>query len=149
MPKKQKTILVTGGCGFIGSHFVKYLLGKYKNIKVVNVDLLTYAGNPENVKDVAKDPRYRFYKNDIGDFNAMLRIIKKEGVDSIVNFAAESDNNKAISSPIDFAKTNALGTAVLLEAARQYGIKRFHHISTCEVFGQLPLKSKLKFTENS
>ncbi len=149
MKTKHKKIMVTGGCGFIGSHFIRYLLAKYKNIKVVNVDLLTYAGNPENVKDVAGDPRYRFYKTDIGDFNAISRIIKKEGIDSIVNFAAESDNNKAVSSPIDFAKTNALGTASLLEAARQNGVKRFHHISTCEVFGQLPLNSKATFSEKS
>lgn len=149
MPKKQKTILVTGGCGFIGSHFVRYLLKKYPNVRVVNVDLLTYAGNPENVKDVAKNPRYRFYKTDIGDYGAISAILKKEGVDTIVNFAAESDNNKAVRSPVDFARTNVLGTAVLLEAARQHQIKRFHHISTCEVFGQLSLNSRASFPETS
>lgn len=146
----MQTILVTGGCGFIGSHFLRFLLGKYKDIKVVNVDLLTYCGNPENVRDIAKNPRYKFYKADIGDFNAMLRIMKSNNVDYLVNFAAESDNNKAVHSPIDFARTNALGTAVLLEAARNYGkLKRFHHISTCEVFGQLSLDSKSKFLESS
>jgi len=153
----MRTILVTGGCGFIGSHFIRYFLKKYKNSKVVNVDLLTYAGNPENLRSVEKDKRYKFYKNDIGDFHAMDEILRKEKPDVIVNFAAESDNNRAVNSPIDFARTNAFGTAVLLEAVRQYSlqavrknrIKRFHHISTCEVFGQMPLKSKSSFSENS
>ncbi|OGN17973.1 MAG: dTDP-glucose 4,6-dehydratase, partial [Candidatus Yanofskybacteria bacterium RIFCSPHIGHO2_12_FULL_41_9] len=144
-----KNILVTGGCGFIGSHFIHHLLKKYKDINLVNVDLLTYCGNPENVRDIADDSRYNFYKADIGDYNAMSSVLKKHQIDCIVNFAAESDNNKAVSSPVDFARTNALGTAVLLEAARQAGVKRFHHISTCEVFGQLPLKSKSKFSEKS
>ena len=149
-----KNILVTGGCGFIGSHFVRYLLKKYPNMAVINVDLLTYCGNPENVKDVAGDPRYKFYKADIGDNGAMSQILKNNKIDCVVNFAAESDNNKAVRSPTDFAKTNALGTAVLLETVRQCSLQlaqpiRFHHISTCEVFGQLPLKSKSKFTEKS
>lgn len=148
--QKYKNIMVTGGAGFIGSHFVRYLINKYLQVKVVNVDLLTYCGNPENVKNVAANPRYKFYKADIGDYGAMLNILKKHHIDCVVNFAAESDNNKAIHSPTDFAKTNALGTAILLEAAKQYGkLKRFHHISTCEVFGQLPLKSKSKFLEIS
>lgn len=157
-----KNILVTGGCGFIGSHFIRHLLGEYKNIKVVNVDLLTYCGNPENVKDVARDSRYKFYKTDIGDYSAIADILKKNHIDCVVNFAAESDNNKAIHSPTEFIRTNALGTATLLEAVRQSSFNkaqdkslqasrpiRFHHISTCEVFGQLPLKSKSKFLETS
>ncbi len=145
----HKNILVTGGCGFIGSHFVRYLLGEYPKINVVNLDLLTYCGNLENVKDIARSKRYSFYKADIGDFVAVSKILGKHKIDVIVNFAAESDNNKAVSSPIDFARTNALGTAVLLEAARRHGAKRFHHISTCEVFGQLSLNSKSKFSEES
>lgn len=144
-----KNYLVTGGCGFIGSHFIRHLLKKYKDVKVINVDLLTYCGNKENIKDAVGDPRYIFYQADIGDYGAMFNILKQHQVECVVNFAAESDNNKAVHSPIDFAKTNALGTAVLLEAVRQAGIKRFHHISTCEVFGQLPLKSKSKFSEKS
>ena len=146
---QYKNYLVTGGCGFIGSHFIRHLLGKYKDIKVVNVDLLTYCGNPENVRDIATDPRYKFCKADIGDYGAMFQALKDHQIECIVNFAAESDNNKAVHSPIDFAKTNALGTAVLLEASRQAKLKRFHHISTCEVFGQLSLKSKSKFSEKS
>lgn len=147
--QKLKTILVTGGAGFIGSHFLRYLLDKYMDINVVNVDLLTYCGNLENVKDATDNPRYKFYKADIGDYGAMLNILKKHQVDCVVNFAAESDNNKAIHSPIDFAKTNVLGTAVLLEASRQAGVKRFHHISTCETYGQLVLDSRSSFSESS
>jgi dTDP-glucose 4,6-dehydratase len=146
---KYKTILVTGGCGFIGSHFIRHLLINYPGIKVVNVDLLTYCGNPENVKDISSKPGYKFYRADIGDYSAISRILKKERVECIVNFAAESDNNKAVHSPTDFARTNALGTAVLLQAARDSNVKRFHHISTCEVFGQMALKSKSKFKESS
>ena len=145
----SKRMLVTGGAGFIGSHFIRYMLNRHPDIRVVNVDLLTYCGNPENVKDVARNSRYKFFKADIGDFGAMFEILKSERIDAVVNFAAESDNNKAVSSPTDFFKTNVLGTAVLLEACRQAQVKRFHHISTCEVFGQLPLKSKKKFKESS
>lgn len=144
-----KNTIVTGGCGFIGSHFIKYLISKYPKTNIVNVDLLTYCGNSENVKDIAKNPRYKFYKADIGDFKTISYILKKHKADLVVNFAAESDNNKAISSPIDFTKTNVLGTAILLETARQTNIKRFHHISTCEVFGQLSLNSQVKFSEDS
>ncbi len=140
---------MTGGAGFIGSHFVKFLLKKYKDIRVVNVDILSYCANPENVKEVAHDKRYKFYKADIGDYKKMSEIMNKHKIDCVVNFAAESNNNKALVSPIDFARTNALGTAVLLEAARQNKVKRFHHISTCEVYGQLPLSSKEMFRETS
>lgn len=146
---KHKNILVTGGAGFIGSHFIRYFVHKYPKVNVVNVDLLTYCGNPENVKDISTNPRYKFYKADIADHEAMSEILKKHKTDCVVNFAAESDNNKAIQSPVDFARTNVLGTASLLEAARQNKVKRFHHISTCEVFGQLSLGNKVNFSENS
>lgn len=125
----KNVILVTGGAGFIGSHFIRYILGENAYDQVVNVDLLTYCGNPANNADVKKDPHYKFYKADIGDYRAMERIIKKERTQTIVNFAAESDNNKAVSSPVDFARTNVLGTAVLLEVARKNRVRRFHHIS--------------------
>lgn len=145
----KNSILVTGGAGFIGSHFLRHILKEDQYDRIVNVDLLTYCGNPVNNADVKKDPRYRFYRADIGDYRAMQRIIKKEKISTIVNFAAESDNNKAVDSPIDFVRTNTLGTAILLEAARKNRVKRFHHISTCEVFGELSLKSKEKFFERS
>jgi dTDP-glucose 4,6-dehydratase len=144
-----RKILITGGAGFIGSHFVRYYLTAHSKAQVVNVDALTYAGNKENLRDIEKNSRYTFYQADIGNFQAISTILKKEKPDAIVHFAAESDNNKAITAPIDFARTNMLGTAVLLEAARQQGVKRFHHISTCEVFGQLPLTSGASFSEQS
>ncbi len=143
------SIMVTGGAGFIGSHFCRYLREKYPLITIINVDLLTYCGNRINVADLEQSPRYHFYTADIGDLKAIRTLLKKHKVDCIVNFAAESDNNKATSAPLDFANTNALGTTTLLEAARQHGVKRFHHISTCEVFGQLALIDKGSFTENS
>lgn len=146
---KFKTVLVTGGAGFIGSHFVRYYLKAHPTARVINVDALKYAGNLENLRDVEKNKRYAFYKADICDFKAMDKILKKERPDAIINFAAESDNNKAIDSPLDFVKTNVLGTATLLEAARLNETKRFHHISTCEVFGQLPLTGRASFSENS
>lgn len=146
---QYENLLITGGCGFIGSHFIKCILEKYPKIKVTNLDSLTYAANPDNLKPIHKSPRYKFVKGDIGNFSLVNKALKNNAIDCIVNFAAESDNNKAINSPIDFAKTNALGTAVLLEAARKNKIKRFHHISTCEVFGQLPLNSKKSFSESS
>lgn len=145
----MKTVMITGGAGFIGSHFIRLLLNSKKDIRVVNVDILSYAGNLENCADYKDDPRYIFYKADIGDQEAVVSIIEKENIDTVVNFAAESDNNKAIGSPLDFVKTNAFGVATLLEASRLMGIKRFHHISTCEVFGQLDLHSESIFTEES
>ncbi len=144
-----KNILVTGGCGFIGSHFIRYFLKNNPKVKIINVDFLTYAGNLENIKDVAKNPRYKFYKTNICDFKKISSIIKKHKIDCVVNFAAESDNNRAVHSPINFARTNAYGTAVLIEAARHHDVKRFHHISTCEVFGQMGFGRKKTFHENS
>src|SRR3989344_1726147 len=149
-----KTVLITGGAGFIGSHFIRYYLKAHPKTRVINVDILGYAGNPENLRDIEKDKRYKFNKGDIGVSRAMSRMLKKEKPNVIVNFAAESDNNKAIETPIDFARTNAWGTAVLLEAVRQSSRQaaqpiRFHHISTCEVFGQLPLESRTSFSEQS
>ena len=141
------TFLVTGGCGFIGSHFVRFLLTKYKDCKVINLDKLTYCGNLENLKDVEDDNRYTFVKGDICDKELVGKLMKD--VDVVVNFAAESHNSYAIINPSVFFQTNLIGTQTLLEAARMNNVKRFHHISTCEVYGDLDLNSSEKFTEDS
>jgi len=142
-------LLVTGGAGFIGSNFIRYWLKKYPADKIVNLDKLTYAGNLENLKDVENNPHYEFIKGDICNFGLVNNLVKKFAPDIIVNFAAESHNSWAIINPTVFFKTNVLGTQTLLEVARQNKVPRFHHISTCEVYGDLALDSKEKFTENS
>lgn len=149
MDTYYKSILITGGAGFIGSHFIRYWLKKYPKPNVINFDLLTYAANLSNLDDIKNNPRYKFIKGDIGDYKIVRQALKNNKIDLVVNFAAESDNNKAVKSPIDFTKTNAFGTAVLIEACRQNSVKRFHHISTCEVYGQLSLTSQSKFSESS
>lgn len=141
-------ILVTGGAGFIGSNFIHYWLKKYPNDQVVNLDILTYAGNLENLKDIANNPNYKFFKGDIGDLENNKKLLKKEKINVIVNFAAESHNGRAMVEPDIFVKTNVLGTQMLLEAAKEAGIDRFHHISTCEVFGDLSLDEKRAFKES-
>ncbi len=144
MPKK---ILITGGCGFIGSHYVRMIL-KQTDWQVVNVDLLTYAGNLANVEDVSMDPRYDFVKADIADKNAM-RAIFEQGVDYVVHFAAESHVDNSITDANPFIKTNIAGTQVLLDLAKEFEVKRFIYISTDEVYGDWPVDSTDKFTENS
>jgi len=140
-------LLVTGGAGFIGSNFIRYILKKYPDYRVVNLDLLTYAGNLENLKDIKKNPNYKFVKGDIGDLEKNRELLKKEKIGIIVNFAAESHNGRAMIEPDIFVRTNVLGTQMLLEAAKDAGISRFHHISTCEVFGDLDLDEKRSFKE--
>ncbi|HAZ28168.1 MAG TPA: dTDP-glucose 4,6-dehydratase [Candidatus Magasanikbacteria bacterium] len=142
----MRTILVTGGAGFIGSNFIHYWMDAYPEDRVLNVDLLTYAGNLENLKSVSEDLRYTFIRADITDFEVMKRAM--QGVDFVVNFAAESHNDRAVLDPGVFVRTNVLGTQILLEAARQAGVKRFHHISTCEVFGDLALDEDRAFKED-
>jgi len=142
-------LLVTGGAGFIGSNFIRYWLKKYPADKIVNLDKLTYAGNLENLKDVENNPHYEFVKGDICNFSLVSNLVKKFSPDIIVNFAAESHNSWAIINPTVFFKTNVLGTQTLLEVARRNKVPRFHHISTCEVYGDLALNSKEKFSENS
>jgi len=142
-------LLVTGGAGFIGSNFIHYILDKYSDYKIVNLDALTYAGNLENLKSVANNSNYKFIKGDIGDYNLVDKIVKENNTDIIINFAAESHNSWAVVNPTIFFKTNVLGTQNLLEVARKNGGIRFHHISTCEVYGDLALDSDEKFTENS
>lgn len=142
-------ILVTGGAGFIGSNFIHYMLKKYPDYKIVNLDLLTYAGNLENLKDVENNSNYKFIKGDIGDLEKNVELFKNEKIDVIVNFAAESHNGRAMVEPDIFVKTNVLGTQMLLEAARiAGGLQRFHHISTCEVFGDLALDENRSFKED-
>lgn len=140
-------ILVTGGAGFIGSNFIQYWLAKYPEDEIVNFDLLTYAGHPESLKSVENNPRYSFIKGDITDSEAVDKAVSK--VDAIIHFAAESHVDRSILDPLIFTKTNIIGTQTLLEAAKKYGIKKFHHVSTDEVFGALPLESDTKFNEDT
>lgn len=129
-------LLVTGGAGFIGSNFVLYMLRQYPEYEIINVDSLTYAGNLENLKSVENNPKHTFVKADITDAKAMDDLIS-QGVDVIVNFAAESHVDRSILEPDVFVKTNVLGTQVLLDAARKYEITKFVQVSTDEVYGTL------------
>jgi dTDP-glucose 4,6-dehydratase len=135
MGREIRTILVTGGCGFIGSNFVRYILRHY-DYRVINVDKLTYAGNLENLVDVSDHPQYEFVMGDVAD-KALIGGLASKGVDAVVNFAAESHVDRSIEDPRVFIETNVLGTQVLLEAARKYKISRFIQISTDEVYGSL------------
>lgn len=139
-------LLITGGAGFIGANFIHYWLKEHSEDGIVNVDKLTYAGNLENLKDVEDNPRYKLIKADVCDFEAMREAMT--GVDVVVNFAAESHNDRAVLDPGIFVRTNVLGTQILLEAARQAQVKRFHHVSTCEVFGDLALDDARAFKED-
>jgi dTDP-glucose 4,6-dehydratase len=138
--------LVTGGAGFIGSNFIRYILARQPGAHVVNIDKLTYAANPDSLKDLASDSRYHFVKGDIGDMAVIEPLVAD--ADAVVNFAAESHVDRSILGPAEFVRTNVLGTQVLLDAAAKHK-KRFHHISTDEVFGSLPLESEDKFNESS
>lgn len=134
--KMANQILVTGGAGFIGSNFIRYLLKNYADCIVVNLDLLTYAGNLENLIDVMENPRYRFVRADIADFTVVSKIINC-GFDAIINFAAESHVDRSIEDPAIFLRTNVLGTQTLMEAARRAGVPKFVQVSTDEVYGSL------------
>ncbi|MDY8049374.1 dTDP-glucose 4,6-dehydratase [Paenibacillus polymyxa] len=129
-------LLVTGGAGFIGSNFVMYMLKQYPNYHIINVDALTYAGNLENLKSIEKNPNHTFVKADITDVHAIDRLMK-QGIDIVVNFAAESHVDRSILEPDVFVKTNVVGTQVLLEAAKKYKISKFVQVSTDEVYGSL------------
>ncbi len=139
-------ILVTGGAGFIGSNFIIYWLKKYPADFIVNLDKLTYAGNLESLKDIANNPNYRFVRGDICDFDLVNDLVA--GVDLIVNFAAETHVDRSVMSSKDFIRTNVEGTMTLLDAAKNNGGVRFHHVSTDEVFGDLSLDGAA-FTEKS
>ncbi|REJ11697.1 MAG: dTDP-glucose 4,6-dehydratase [Bacillaceae bacterium] len=130
-------LLVTGGAGFIGSNFVRYMLEKYPTYKVVNYDLLTYAGNLENLKDVENHPNYTFVKGDINNRELVDYLVKTHEIDVIVNFAAESHVDRSITDPDIFVKTNVLGTQALLDVAKDNNIKKYVQISTDEVYGTL------------
>jgi len=139
-------LLITGGAGFIGSNFIHYWLENNLEDKIINLDALTYAGNLENLKDIEKNKNYKFVKGNICDKDLVNSLVK--GVDIIVNFAAESHVDRSIIKSEDFIKTNIVGTRVLLEAAKNNGNIRFHHISTDEVFGALKLND-LAFNEKT
>ncbi|MEI6862880.1 MAG: dTDP-glucose 4,6-dehydratase [Candidatus Omnitrophota bacterium] len=140
----MKKILVTGGAGFIGSNFIRHILAKYPDYRVTNLDKLTYCGNLENLKDIAKNKNYRFVKGDIVDPKVVNTLVK--GADIVLNFAAETHVDRSIKDPSGFVRTNIFGTYTLLEAAKAHGTKLFIQISTDEVYGSI---SKGAFTETS
>lgn len=143
-------IIVTGGAGFIGSNFVFYMLKKHSNYRIVCLDKLTYAGNLSTLASVMDNPNFRFVKLDICDRAGVNQLFEEEKPDVVVNFAAESHVDRSIETPEIFLKTNILGTQVLMDACRQYGIQRYHQVSTDEVYGDLPLnRPDLFFTEET
>ena len=148
----MKNILITGGAGFIGSHLVRLLVNKYSKYHIVNMDLLTYAGNLENLKDIENKDNYTFIKCDICDFEKVSEIFKKYNIDSVIHLAAESHVDRSIEDPFSFAKTNVMGTLSLLQAAKElwqnnFNDKLFYHVSTDEVYGSLGETGF--FTENT
>ncbi len=143
-------IIVTGGAGFIGGNFIHYMLNIYNDYKIICLDALTYAGNMETLEPVKDNPCFKFYKADIADRTAVYEIFEKEKPDIIVNFAAESHVDRSIDNPGIFLHTNVIGTGVLMDACRKYGITRYHQVSTDEVYGDLPLsRPDLFFTETT
>ncbi|MCD5543120.1 dTDP-glucose 4,6-dehydratase [Lactobacillus delbrueckii] len=132
-------IIVTGGAGFIGSNFVFYMMKKHSDYKIICLDKLTYAGNLSTLKDVMDKPNFRFVKLDICDREGVYKLFEEEHPDVVVNFAAESHVDRSIENPEIFLQTNIIGTSVLMDACRKYGIKRYHQVSTDEVYGDLPL----------
>lgn len=135
----KKTVIVTGSCGFIGSQMVRLLLAERPEWKIIGVDCLTYAANPSTMKEELKNPNFKFYKTDIRDRVEINKIFETEKPDIVVNFAAESHVDRSITNPEIFLETNIIGTAVLMDACRKYGIERYHQVSTDEVYGDLPL----------
>jgi dTDP-glucose 4,6-dehydratase len=143
-------IIVTGGAGFIGSNFIFYMLNKYADYQIICIDSLTYAGNLSTLYSVMSNPNFNFVKSSITDRDAVYNIFEKEHPDIVVNFAAESHVDRSIDNPAIFLETNVLGTQILLDACCKYGIKRYHQVSTDEVYGDLPLNSpNLFFTEET
>ena len=143
-------IIVTGGAGFIGSNFVFHMLNKYPDYRIVCLDKLTYAGNLSTLEPVMDNPNFRFVKADICDREAVYKLFEEEHPDIVVNFAAESHVDRSIEDPGIFLQTNIIGTSVLMDACRKYGIQRYHQVSTDEVYGDLPLdRPDLFFTEET
>ncbi len=147
MNDNKKNVLVTGGAGFIGSNFIHYWLQNHPDDTIINLDLLTYAGNLENLSSISKNTNYSFVRGDIRDRSLVNQLMKE--VDIVIHFAAESHVDRSIKNPQLFLETNILGTQVLLETALNNKIQRFHHISTDEVFGSLELNSSNKFNEKT
>lgn len=152
----KRTIIITGGAGFIGSHVVRLFVNKYPEYRIINLDKLTYAGNLANLRDVEAMPNYKFVRMDICDFEGVLKLMQEERVDGIIHLAAESHVDRSIHDPFTFARTNVMGTLSLLQAAKHYWEsleegyegKRFYHISTDEVYGALEFDDTL-FTEQT
>jgi dTDP-glucose 4,6-dehydratase len=143
-------VLVTGGAGFIGSNFLHYMVKKYPNYEFICLDALTYAGNYNNLVPIEKEPNFKFIKGDITDREFVFNLFKNEQFDWVINFAAESHVDNSIKNPGIFLNTNILGTGVLMDASREYNVKRYHQVSTDEVYGDLPLdRPDLKFTEET
>ena len=143
-------IIVTGGAGFIGGNFVYYMLKKRPQDKIICLDKLTYAGNMETMAEAMKNDQFKFVRGDIADRQAVYKLFETEKPDVIVNFAAESHVDRSIENPEIFLQTNVIGTSVLLDACRKYGIGRYHQVSTDEVYGDLPLdRPDLFFTETT
>ena len=144
------TMIVTGGAGFIGSNFIFYMLGEHPDYRIICLDKLTYAGNLSTLAPVMNHPNFRFAKVDICDRGAVYRLFEEEHPDIVVNFAAETHVDRSIEDPGVFLQTNIMGTAVLMDACRRYGIQRYHQVSTDEVYGDLPLdRPDLFFTEET
>lgn len=144
----MKKIIVTGGAGFIGGNFVQFMLNKYPEYQIICLDSLTYAGNLETLAPVTKNKNFKFFKLDIANRTEVYELFEDEKPDAVVNFAAESHVDRSIEQPDIFLRTNVLGTGVLLDACRKYGIERYHQVSTDEVYGDLPLdRPELFFTE--
>ncbi|MBQ2249590.1 MAG: dTDP-glucose 4,6-dehydratase [Clostridia bacterium] len=144
------TLLVTGGAGFIGSHFLRVMRESYPTLRLVCLDKLTYAGRREAIEPLFADSRFRFVKGDICDSETVFSLFDEERPDAVVHFAAESHVDRSIEDPALFLRTNVLGTGVLLDAARAFGVRRFHQVSTDEVYGDLPLQGKVSpFTESA